>query len=332
MLRHAWPDYFGGGGVVGVAVFFALSGYLITQVLDRDIAIGGRPRFGRFYLHRAFRLYPALLLLVAVSAVVIIKITHQVPLQHVLIAVRNSLLYLTDLPPFFATDLPISHLWTLAIEEQFYLVWPVVLWLAYLVTRKLGRVAIVATILLTALCVLSLILSTKPSDIYMLVSTWASVIAFGGVGYFYRDRIRALIGRASGGLAIAALVVLLAMTFYPDAKDHRLTYALGPTVIAVCAVLIINWATTEGRDEVRAPAVKPLLWLGRISYGAYLWNLPMTEWWNRFRGSTTGWAEVMTIPLTIGAAVISWYTVEAVGRALRARVDTRWRKRQTLES
>jgi peptidoglycan/LPS O-acetylase OafA/YrhL len=256
-----------------------------------------------------------------------VLITHVSSTTAAIVTMRNSLLYLTDIPRYFATGLPLSHLWTLATEEQFYLIWPLVLWVAYRVLRHPGRVALGTAVVFTVICIVTLALAANPADIYMYGTTWASAIALGGAAYFYRGTIRSFLGRAGGWAALAALIVLLALSFYPDAKDRISTYVFGPILIAVCGVLLINWATQSQHDTVRAPAVRPLRWLGIVSYAAYLWDEPVVTWWNRLHGMPA-WSEVVTIPLTIAAAVVSWYTVEAVGRALRRRFDARTRERE----
>jgi peptidoglycan/LPS O-acetylase OafA/YrhL len=326
ILRHAWPDVFPGAGVVGVDVFFALSGYVITRVLDRDLVSLGRPRFARFYIHRVFRLYPALILVTGVYAVATLLWDDGVTHRQLAANVGAALLYLGDFPNLVNMTGPIGHLWTLAIEEQFYIVWPVLLWLAYRMTRRLGVVAVAVAVALTAVCLCTLALSAAPADIYELVTTWASSIAIGGAAYFYHEAIRRALGRFSGAAAILAVLVLLAACFYPDAKDHSITYILGPSLIALAAVVILNWATTPGNEVVRFDPLKPLNWLGRISYGVYLWNFPVTNWWNSALGTPPAWADLALIPLSIAPAVISWYTVEALGRWLRKRYDERGKR------
>ena len=322
MLRHAWPNTFPGAGIVGVALFFGLSGYLITGLVDRDLNRFGRPRFARFYLHRIFRLYPALLLLVIVATIIQVGILKSPPsLTHALPTIASAVFYLSDIPHFFIHLFPLSHLWTLAIEEQFYLVWPVLLWLLFFVTKKLGRVALVVAILLTAICITTVAFTIHPANIYQFATTWASVIAIGGCGYFYRDRIRAVLSRAGWWPAALAVIVLLAASFFQNAKNLSITYIVGPTLIGLCALVLIEWATRESHSVVRFPLVKPLRWLGVVSYAAYLWNLPITTWWDEKFSWLPAWTQVTVLPLTVIAAIVSWFTAEAVGRALRRRFD-----------
>jgi peptidoglycan/LPS O-acetylase OafA/YrhL len=100
-----------------------------------------------------------------------------------------------------------------------------------------------------------------------------------------------------------------------------------PTVIGVCAVILIEWATRSENAVVKLGAIKPLRWLGIVSYAAYLWNLPITTWWNAATRGAPPLSNLAIIPLTIGAAVVSWFTVEALGRSLRRRFDT-WQARR----
>jgi peptidoglycan/LPS O-acetylase OafA/YrhL len=124
MLRHAWPDRFGGAGIAGVVIFFALSGYLITGLLRSDLSRRGRIRYGRFYRNRALRLLPALFVLVAVFTLVEAvwnPLRDRALLWHTVVV---SLTYVMDLPGHWAVSDGMTHLWSLATEEQERSRWP----------------------------------------------------------------------------------------------------------------------------------------------------------------------------------------------------------------
>jgi peptidoglycan/LPS O-acetylase OafA/YrhL len=301
-------------------VFFTLSGYLITGVLLRDLEVGGRIRWVRFYLHRGIRLLPALFLFVLVWAIVTTTWTALNDAASVPPSVLVALTYLSDLPLPFGYSSAVGHLWTLAVEEQFYLVWPALLALTFLLRLRPLIVAIVLAVGLTVICWLTLAASTAPADIYKNPTTWASTLVIGGIAYMLRDRVRALIGRAALPAALVAIVVLLGMSITPGAKDLASTYLAWPTIIAVATALVINFASA--RPGV-TPVLQPLRLLGVISYAAYLWDLPMWVWAGTAFGDS-GWAPIASIVGAIAAATISWFTVEAAGRALRRRLDARY--------
>ncbi len=157
LLRHSWPQIAGTGGVVGVVIFFTLSGYLITSLLDRDLRHFGRVRYGRFYRNRALRLIPALLLLlVGITAVTLVwnPLDDRSGLVRAMVV---GITYTANLP-FDHGSPTVEHLWTLATEEQFYIVWPLVLALAVRFRRE--RTALItSTIVIVAALVCTIALT-----------------------------------------------------------------------------------------------------------------------------------------------------------------------------
>ncbi|MBY6539491.1 acyltransferase [Rhodococcus sp. BP-349] len=319
MLRHAWPDTFDGAGIVGVAIFFTLSGYLITGLIVREIERTGTLRKARFFRNRALRLFPAIAALFVVYAVVEITFgpggdSNETIGKTVLIGAT----YTANLPLGISPTL--GHIWSLATEEQFYLVWPFLI----LFTRRWLRpvvICLLVTAWLTVLCWSSLLIVNNASSIYALPTTWGSALAFGGIGYTLRNRISAHLGRRLSTVAAIGAIVLLVLSFVPDAKTAAATYILWPTLIAAASLAVIfvvaQW------EILPSSALAPLLWLGEISYGVYLWNLPVNVWLTAaLGGDLAGWKWV-TIPMTIAAALVSWYTVELVGRHYRDRFDSR---------
>lgn len=318
LLRHAWPGIFGGAGIVGVVMFFALSGYLITGLLVGDVRKHGRVRFGRFYWHRALRLVPPLLFMLAGFLIVTLTIDpaseHGTELRSVLVAMT----YTMDIP-FNHGAVSISHLWTLAIEEQFYLVWPFVI----IVGLRLGWlrwfVAVVGVVIYLA-CLGSLMVKS-PADVYTWPTSWAVVMVIGAAARLGEDRILAVLGSIERRRVVAAagLVTLLALSFVPDVKEWAGSYLLLGPVIGAATIAMIMYA----RDFPRVGrAAVPLVRLGAISYAAYLWNYPIVIW--LASGDTpVGWEAVASLPLTIVAATVSLILVERPIARWRSRMDAR---------
>ena len=124
VLAHARVPWLAGGSQVGVVVFFTLSGYLIATLLAEEIEATGRLRLGAFYRRRALRLLPALVSVVVVTGLfTLLTGVPWVTLREVVAALSFSTNVLTYLPPTFGGGM-LHHTWTLAIEEQFYLLWP----------------------------------------------------------------------------------------------------------------------------------------------------------------------------------------------------------------
>jgi peptidoglycan/LPS O-acetylase OafA/YrhL len=327
LLRHSFPDAFAGAGMVGVVTFFALSGFLITGVLDQDLRRNGRISYATFYVHRAFRLLPALVAMLTAFCLVGLIADRFGGAGTVVSSTAAGLLYVADLP--LPVDLagPVTTLWTLAIEEQFYLVWPFLLALAFARGRT-GRMVIGAVVVLEVLCVIGAsAFSDDLEVVYPLPTTWAATLVMGAAAYLYRERIGTVVGagaRRSWVLGTAAAAVLAGLSVVPDAKHHAWFYVLGGPTIAVAAAVLIFIA----RQWTTVPRVlAPLRWLGLISYATYLWNVLVQQ---LIEATAPHLTMVLTIPATIAVATVSWFTVEWWGRIQRRRYDQRRRARQRV--
>ncbi|RYB95825.1 acyltransferase [Nocardioides oleivorans] len=304
MLRHAWPSAFPGAGVVGVVMFFALSGYLITGLLVDELDRTGRVDLRRFYLRRARRLVPALLFLVVGVVVVTLLIDPLGDRGELGKSVLVALTWTANLPFGHASDATF-HLWTLATEEQFYLLWPAVLVIAY----DRGRVRL-ALLLVAAACVLACVatlvwLREAPDLAYALPTSWAVCFVIGGATRIVGHRVV-----VPSWAAPAALVGLAVLSVVP-LRGHALTYlAGGPAIAALTAVLLLSWRSWT---SVTGPA-RALVVLGTVSYGAYLWNYPLTLW---LRPSLESYAGPVAAVLTLAMAATSWRLVEQPAQRMR---------------
>ncbi|MDO9410767.1 acyltransferase [Patulibacter sp.] len=297
LLRHAFPDTFGAGGFVGVELFFVLSGFLITGILVRDATLQ-RLSLRRFYLNRALRLVPALVVVVVVVAVVA---STAKPLNYqpdVFASLVTALTYTSDIPGWPLSQYrELTHLWTLAIEEQFYLVWPfVIIWATKRYRSSITRFAylgVVAGLVLLLLTAFVAFLRDVPSSIYTWPTTWTVTLLAGGA-LAVSDK-RQVVG---AGVAWAALLGMIGISLLPDAKGHISSYVVVVPAVAIGATALIANAT--GPNSISILHFVPLQQLGTISYGAYLWNYPIAQW-------VPG---IWSMPLTIVAAVASYAVVE----------------------
>ena len=304
LLRHAAPGLAPGAGVVGVVMFFALSGYLITGLLVDELDRTGRVDLRRFYLRRARRLVPALLVLLAAFATITLALDPLDDRDQLLKTVVVALSWTGNLPFGHASDATF-HLWTLATEEQFYLVWPALL--LFLGPRRGLLVAAAGT---TALLLgTALWLRAVPDNAYSLPTPWTVCFVIGAAARLHGAR--AYVPRWAAPAALAGLAVLSVIPL----RGHALTYlAGGPAIATLTAVLAVAWRTWT---EVTSPLLRAMAWLGTVSYGAYLWNYPLTLWLRPHLDH----AGLLAAALTIGAAAASWYAVERrfVGRSAPTR-------------
>ncbi len=286
-----WSD----GGFLGVEVFFVLSGYLITALLLQESAHRGRPHLGRFWLRRARRLLPALWLLLATLPVVTAWLAPDA-LPRLREDTLAALAYITnwvyifrDIPYFEHYGRPplLQHLWSLAIEEQFYLLWPLLFMAAYRPRanpharrRLLGWIlglAAASTALRWALYV--------PYDdatrVYYGTDTRASGILLGAALAIVwpprRVREDALRERARGWAEALGWVGLVTLpVLFARLNDYTPTLYRGGFLLTDAATLAVLVGVSHPDTWVgRALGWRPLRWMGQRSYGLYLWHWPV---------------------------------------------------------
>jgi len=327
------------GGWLGVDVFFVLSGFLITALLVRERDERGSIDLVSFWRRRALRLLPALaLVMVAVAAY-----AHWWALPRELARLRTdalaTLTYSTNWVSVaahrgywarYALPSPLEHTWSLAIEEQFYLLWPLVV-LVVLGRRgraRTGRLLAVCAAGAAGLGGLAVVLFTHgadPSRLYAGTDTRAPALLAGAALAVLVHRHGPVRGRgarrcvALGGVAAAALLAV-AMVGLDGQAD--LVYQGGLVVCSIAAALVIAAAIQPGRLGA-ALSARPLRALGTISYGVYLWHWPVIVVVRPPRVDLHGWPLlVVRLVLTAGAATASYVVVE---RPLRRDGLRAWR-------
>jgi peptidoglycan/LPS O-acetylase OafA/YrhL len=156
--------------------------------------------------------------------------------------------------------------------------------------------------------------------IYVLPTSWALAMVIGASARIWKPHIASVLPSGPivrGGLAIGALLLILVISLLPDGKASLVSYLIvGPAVALLTIVIVFVWADWEHLPSL---LMKPLLHLGTISYGAYLWNYPISVWLGTL--PQKWWIPLMSIILTIAAAVISWVTVERPILRIKDRLD-----------
>jgi peptidoglycan/LPS O-acetylase OafA/YrhL len=306
------------GGFLGVEVFFTLSGYLVTSLLVAESRRRGRIALGRFLVSRARRLVPALVACIAgtVGAVAMLNPPAALPLRGEALAslayVQNWHLVLGDVPygAAFEDPSPLLHLWSLAVEGQLYLIWP----LLFLTLLKLGgpRAAVVALVLAacSAAAMAVLVDPDAPGRVYYGTDTRASGFLIGAAlalawtpprGYW-----RTGASRARDVLGGTALLALLAAFVLVSEFDERL-YRGGFAVVGVATAAVVAAGAQPAGATARLLSAKPLTWLGQRSYGVYLYHWPIFVWAVPLAEGRP-WPEVVLIDL---AAVVATLLVAA---------------------
>ena len=282
------------GGFVGVDVFFVISGYLITRNLLHEGHATGGVALLEFWARRIRRLVPAMALVVVATLVASLLVLPAVEVADVVREGRaaslyvSNLLFAVDLSDYFdgqVADSPFLHTWSLGVEEQFYVLWPLLVGLGVLVAaRRRGRLRAAATALFGITLAASLVISLRLTDdgspwaFYGLQSrAWEFAVA--GLLAVAAPAVAAHPLAARRGprtaLAVAGLAAVAAATLLLDeATAYPGTWALLP-VLGTAAVIVAGEAVADGRGPVgRLLAVRPAQWLGRVSYSWYLWHWP----------------------------------------------------------
>jgi len=312
------------GGYLGVDLFFVLSGFLITSLLLAEQRETGRIALGPFWVRRARRLFPALLSLMPVVALYGRYFARQDELLTVRAQALAALAYVANWQAIFrhqsywqlfAAPSPLEHTWSLSIEEQFYVVWPLLV--SLVLRRRTDRTLLGVCLALSALSMLAMLYLFDPGN-----------------------TTRAYLGtdtRMTGILLGAALATLISPNDHLGARAVRLLDVCG---LVSALGLGIAWATLRGTNPflyhggfwltelgalsliacaiagersllARALAVRPLTWLGTISYGVYLWHWPVNVFLSTERTHLHGLAlHALRFAVTFAIAIVSYRFLE----------------------
>ncbi len=281
ILYHAHLSWIP-GGFLGVEVFFVVSGFLITALLLGEHRDTGRVSLGQFWLRRARRLLPALftMLLVVLVVSAFVRTESASDFRR---DVLPAIFYFSnwwqihgiDEPYFAATVLPVlRHLWSLAVEEQWYLIWPVV---AAWLLRKRVRGALVCAAAASAVMVFTALWARdgeafRLNWLYLGTLSRSSGLLVGAALAWTWFRRPALLNSRSDLLGAGAVAALVA-SFATQHVDSIALYRGGLAAVTLASAVLVAAVMHEGR-LARIFAWRPLVGIGRRSYGLYLWHWP----------------------------------------------------------
>ncbi len=316
------------GGYLGVDVFFVISGFLITALLLRERARAGRISVPRFWLRRARRLLPALALVVVVCSGVAALIGGDVlvglGMQLVGAATFSSnWLFIAQGTSYFDATAPelFRNLWSLAVEEQFYLVWPALVVALVVVRWRWAQVTIVVLLALASATAMAL-LFTPPGDatrVYFGTDTHSFGLALGAaLALVMHDRMPGRrLARALALVGAIAAGTLIALALVMGETDPFVTRG-GLALVAALTALVIVGAVGPDSWLGRGLDIQPLRWIGERSYGLYLWHWPVIVLLvAALPRDVPGWvAPAAALVVTVAAAAASYRWLELPVRRL----------------
>lgn len=340
-LNPAWLP----GGYLGVGMFFTLSGYLITANLMRSYRRGKGLGLPTFWLRRFRRLVPAVALMLV--TVLLLTIFFDLPkLGENARFSLSSLFYVNNWHVIaegqsyfdrFAGHAPLDHMWSLSVEEQFYLFWPLVLFVLLKLTGGKRAPLVVSTLVLAAVSFgwMAFLFNTgsDATRVYEGTDTRAGGILLGAAlaialtnaqGYRIPPRLLTIPAALLGVLGIAALFWLL-----PDYSPHL--YNWGLLALSAASVAVITAALDKRTLTSKFFGLTPLRWIGERSYGIYLWHLPAIVFIPQWENLPWAHPALVTV-VAVALAHISWTLVEDPVRrnGVLAPLKQWWDKRNTL--
>jgi peptidoglycan/LPS O-acetylase OafA/YrhL len=341
------------GGLLGVGIFFTLSGYLITDILLGQYMRKGAIHLGRFWLGRARRLLPALFLMLLV---VLAWVTIFGPAQpdQFRKAVVSAIFYVNNWQQIaanvsyfarFAPEQPLNHLWSLSVEEQFYIFWPFILLIGLKLIKDregngLRPKLALATLALAIVSSIEMAIlfhpSLDPSRVYYGTDTRAAGLLFGAalaMVWPSRRLSRRITFQARRNLDILGCLGLLiiAIMIWRTGEFSQFLYRGGFVVLSLATVMVLMPLAHPACKLGNVVGCKPLRWIGVRSYGIYLWQTPVIVLTSpQGPHGQSLLRDILQVAAIFAIAALSWKFVEepirhgAIGRLLARRRRLGW--------
>lgn len=291
VMSYHWGLKFAPGGFLGVSIFFVLSGYLITDILAAQWRTNGRLDLKDFWYRRFRRLLPAMfaMLIIIVAWVTLFDHSRMSTLRGDVTAavtyISNWQFIFQDVSYFesFGPPSPLGHMWSLAVEEQFYLLWPLIMLIGLRVFPRRGQM-LYFIFILASISALTMVLlyepGRDPSRVYFGTDTRAFGLLIGaGLAIIWPSYKRSSnaspfvrLGLDTAGTA--ALVLVLYMMWKTDRYDASL-YQGGMVILSLASAVVVAVLAHPAALLGKILGSKPLRWIGVRSYGIYLWHYPV---------------------------------------------------------
>lgn len=322
------PGFWGGG--LGVDMFFTLSGFLITSILLAELDARGRISFRTFYARRALRLLPAYFAVVVAAIVGYLLI---VPVPGTPRGAIASFFYVANWVAGEGWGLgTLAHTWSLSVEEQFYLLWPILLLVlfAFAVRRGRGLLLTVGAVwlLMWLLTLAAVFVFGVTFDLLNNATQFRATELLAGcllAVLVRRGHMEWLIGRPrlSATVGVIGLLGLIALLIFGHAPSNPVLIATWAGV-SLCTAMVI--ASVQGQGETVAGRIlsfRPLVAVGLVSYGVYLWHFPVMVSIDALVGLDSLPAQLLSLALTAVLVVGSYFLIEKPFLRLKGRIGAR---------
>ncbi len=307
------------GGFIGVDIFFVISGFLITSVILEGVETG-EFTFADFYFRRAKRLLPALFFMILLTAIASLFILSPSEYKDFSTSTVTATFFVSNL--FFnhsidyfsasAETMPLLHTWSLAVEEQFYIVWPVLI-LGFVWLMKRGRKLAVWGLLLL-ICSLSLLAAQYAAEKFPQAGFYLTPfrlweLGAGGLLVFVLRAKNQLGASIANGFFLSGLGMVGVSIMFLHQDVQFPGFSALPVVLGTCLML---WTgNMQGQQIARIFHLPPLIYIGKLSYSLYLMHWPVFALYRVYMGGAeTGSIPLLLVALSFALAMISYHLVE----------------------
>lgn len=319
LLTHA-SFQLGDNGVLGVDIFFTLSGFLITTLLLEENEKFGNISLRAFYVRRFFRLFPALYTMLFFVLLYALAFRRGNDLNTIIGEITFSALYLNNISWMLGGgDILLGHTWSLAVEEQFYLLWPLTLLLG--ISFKSIRALIFGLVFFISACVI-LKLSGRMSGI--AVSLIYESVFIGCLAALFRWQIGSKI-IILDHLALLLILIVIIVGILPINWYMMIYNAGGRSLMGLITSLVIL-SIVNNRKGITSKllSISPLVWVGKISYALYLWHVPVFRIFRYHSTLPPAISFILKFLVTFFLATLSWNLIERkstiLGRSISKRI------------
>lgn len=321
---HAFPSIIS-GGFVGVDIFFVISGYLITSIIIKNLN-ENKFSFINFYASRTRRIFPVLILVLISSSLFGLLILHEDEFNRLIKHIAGGSAFvlnyiLTNEGGYFdrlAESKPLLHLWSLAVEEQFYLIWPFIVWIIWL-SRKNFYFFILFFLIASFSWNLIEIKLNPIETFYSLLTRFWELLIGAGLAYLviYKNSTLPKSQFSKNFISILGLSLILSAVFLIN--SHTLFPGYWALIPTIGSALIIA-SSSDGLINRYVLSNNKMIWIGLISYPLYLWHWPIFSFARiYFNGQPTIFIQFLLILISVAFASFTYYFFE---RPIRSQFAT----------